>query len=78
VAIDKFAFDPEELTVAVGDTVVWTNAEGVGHSVVSGDDTFASDRLEQGDAFEFTFDTAGTFAYICGIHPSMAGTVVVE
>jgi plastocyanin len=78
VAIDKFAFAPEELTVAVGDTVVWTNAEGVGHSVVSDDDTFASERLEQGDAFEFTFDTAGAFAYICGIHPSMAATVVVE
>ena len=25
-----------------------------------------------------TFDTAGTFAYVCSIHPQMTGSVVVE
>ena len=78
VEINKFRFTPAELTVSVGDAVAWTNAEGVDHSVVADDDGFESERLSNGDAFEFTFDTAGTFAYICGLHPSMSGTVTVE
>ena len=36
-----------------------------------------SDGLDQGDSFSHTFDQAGTFNYVCGIHPSMKATVVV-
>ena len=78
VEINGFRFTPAELTVAVGDTVTWTNAEGVDHSVVGDDDAFESERMTKEDTFEFTFDSAGTFAYICGLHPSMAGTITVE
>ena len=77
VSIIDFSFKAPALTVTKGTTVTWTNDDGVGHSVVAGDDTFRSERLEKGDTFEFTFETDGEFAYICGIHPYMAGTVVV-
>jgi plastocyanin len=77
VDIQDFAFGPQEIQVAVGDTVTWKNLDPFAHSVRAGDKTFGSDPLDQGATFSFTFAAAGSFAYVCGIHPSMSGTVVV-
>lgn len=77
VTIADFAFAPPEITVEVGGTVTWTNQDGFAHTVDSADDSFVSDHIGQGVTFSHTFDAAGTFTYICGIHPSMAGTVIV-
>ena len=77
VEISGFAFAPPALEVAAGTTVGWTNGDGVGHSVNASDGSFDSERLEQGDAFEHTFDTAGEFSYVCDIHPYMTGTITV-
>ena len=78
VEIRDFAFGPPEATVAPGTEVRWTNADGVDHSVVAEDGTFASPNLDEGATFPFTFTEPGTYAYFCGIHDSMRGTVVVE
>ena len=78
VVIKGFAFDPATVTVAVGDTVTWTNEDSAGHTVVGDEGEFVSGNLGAGDKFSFTFDTAGTYAYHCGVHPSMKGVVVVE
>ena len=78
VAIVDFTFDPSELTAAVGDPVTWTNEDGVAHTVTSeGEGPLDSGDIEQGAVYEATFDQAGTFSYICTIHPTMQGTVEV-
>lgn len=77
VLIVDFAFDPATLTVSAGTTVTWTNADPAEHSVVATDVSFNSDNLAQGATFEHTFDSAGEFAYVCGIHQRMAGTITV-
>jgi len=77
VMIAGFKFDTPELTVAVGSTVTWTNTDKAEHSVVAEDTSFISDNLAQGATFEHTFDTPGTFPYICGIHSRMKGTITV-
>jgi plastocyanin len=79
VSMKDIKFDPAEITVSKGDTVTWTNNDGVGHDV-TGDDFKSGDRggMQQGDTFEFTFDKAGTFEYVCTAHPGMQGTVTVE
>ena len=77
VTIAGFKFDAPELTVAVGSTVTWTNTDKAEHSVVAEDTSFISDNLAQGATFEHTFDTPGTFPYICGIHSRMKGTITV-
>ena len=78
VTIDDFSFMPSELTVSVGDTVTWTNDQGVAHTVTADTGEFDSGNLAQGAEFTETFDAAGTFPYFCAIHPSMTGSITVE
>ena len=77
VKIDNFTFAPQKITVKVGDTVTWINEDDIPHLVVSIGHV-RSQALDTGDKFAFTFKTAGTFQYFCGLHPQMQGTVVVE
>jgi plastocyanin len=77
VAISGFAFSPAALTVKVGTTVKWTNQDSVGHTVVADDNSWGSGNLNQGDSFSFAFNTAGTYAYHCGVHPNMKATITV-
>jgi len=79
VEIKDFAFSPSEMTVSVGDTVVWTNRDSAGHTVVS--DTgneLNSALLSNGQTYSHTFTQAGTYNYHCSIHPSMTGKIIVE
>jgi amicyanin len=76
VSISNFAFDPAVLTVKVGSTVTWTNNDIVAHTVTF-TDVANSPVLNRGDHFSRTFTKAGTYSYICSIHPFMHGMVVV-
>jgi plastocyanin len=79
VTISGFAFAPDPITVAVGDTVTWTNQDGVAHTATADDASFDTGHVGAGTTSSaITFDTAGTFAYHCAIHSSMHGTVVVS
>lgn len=77
VSISNFAFSPSSVTVKVGESVTWTNNDSPTHTVV-GDGGISSGDLVNGATYSKTFDTAGTFAYKCSIHPTMTGTVVVQ
>jgi plastocyanin len=77
------AFEPQEITVAPGTTVIWTNNGSVAHTVVSGErdnstDMFDSGNIDPGGTFEYTFTEEGTFPYFCNLHPGMDGTVIVS
>lgn len=79
VAISGFAFSPATLTVNSGDTVVWTNEDGVTHNVVSdAGGEIQSPNLPKGGTYSHIFSTPGTYAYICGLHPRMQGEIVVQ
>ncbi|MGH7196619.1 MAG: cupredoxin domain-containing protein [Candidatus Saccharimonadales bacterium] len=83
ISIVSFAFTPAKMTVKKGTKVVWTNEDSVGHNVVSDADAPAGGPpktaaiLQQGESFEFVFDTVGTFRYHCTPHPNMTGTIEV-
>lgn len=76
VTIQNFAFNPATLTVKAGTTVTWTNLDSTIHRIKS--TAFNSSDLNQGNTFQFQFNTAGTYDYSCAIHPSMTGKIIVE
>ena len=78
VNITKFAFKPQEITIAPGTKVIWTNGDETPHTVTSNDKSFASKGLDTDDKFEHTFASEGDFSYICTVHPFMTGVVHVR
>ena len=78
VTIAGFAFSPATVTVSVGDTVTWTNNDGVAHTATANGGSFDTGNIGGGSSDSVTFDTAGTFAYHCKIHAAMTGKVVVQ
>ncbi|HKQ39172.1 MAG TPA: CHRD domain-containing protein [Verrucomicrobiae bacterium] len=79
--IENFAFNPSSMTVRVGDTIVWINADTIGHTVTGDtEETICgSQLLSQGGMCMRTFDTAGTFPYHCEPHFTfMFGSVTVQ
>jgi plastocyanin len=77
VNIQNIAFNPASITVNAGDTVNWTNNDSVAHTVTSDTSGVFNMSSAPGSTVSFTFNTPGTFAYHCNIHPNMHGTVVV-
>jgi len=78
VMIAGFAFSPATVTIQVGDSVTWTNDDSTAHTATAGGGAFDTGSLGNGESATVTFDTAGTFAYVCSIHPQMTGSVVAE
>jgi plastocyanin len=77
VTISDFEFAPGTITVNVGDTVKWTNDGPTAHTATADDDSFDTGILQEGESGTATFDTEGSFSYICTPHPFMKGTVEV-
>ncbi len=78
VAIKDFKFDPPTLEVAAGDTVTFTNEDSAPHTGTANDGSFDTGRLGQGESATVTIESAGTFDYICSIHPMMKGQIVAK
>ncbi len=78
VSIQDFYFSPAQLTVEPGTTVQWMNQGTVPHNVISTDGgPLASEVLQTGGTYQFTFENPGTYTYYCSIHPSMTASVTV-
>ena len=75
---------PYEITVDVGDKVVWTNEDLAFHTVTSGNridgenGLFDSGMFKIDEQFSYTFKNSGSFDYFCTLHPWMEGIVVVQ
>ena len=80
VNIENFGFG--NATISAGETLAWSNADGVSHTVTAGtggrsDGGFDSGLMSPGASFQTTFDQPGRFAYTCTLHSFMSGVVVV-
>ena len=78
VDIQNFAFEPASVTIKVGDSVIWRNRDATGHTSTSTTGLWDSGFLGFGQTYTRTFNTVGSFPYICDPHPHMQGTIVVE
>lgn len=78
VAIMGFSFGPGALKVTAGQAVTWTNADDTPHQItLAGANGRRSDVMLKGQSASMQFDAAGNIAYICGLHPTMKGTIEV-
>lgn len=69
-------FRPSTITVQVGDTVTFTNADTSPHEVEIDGERLGEQA--QGQSVKWKAEKAGDFPYKCTIHPQMAGEVIVE
>ena len=78
VTIADMRFQPEMLTVAAGDTVVWVNNDLVPHTATSKARGFDSKSIPAGKPWRYTVRTKGDFVYLCTFHPTMKATLRVK
>jgi plastocyanin len=76
VEIRNFNFEPGSVTIATGNSVRWTNRDSAVHTVDGG--LFRSEALSQDESYSYTFTKAGTYYYMCTVHPyQTTGQVIV-
>lgn len=94
LATPNFIFEPSEVTIRVGESVMWENQGRSPQTVTcdpariaeeglvqlpEGADPWDSGVLNSGDRFEHTFDVAGEYVYsTMNFAVDMAGRVIVE
>lgn len=80
VHVTGSTFAPNQVTILKGGSVTFINDDAMPHSVVprSGAQFTASSVFEQGSQVTITFSQTGAQPYVCGLHPSMLGTVTVQ
>ncbi|MEO1248299.1 MAG: cupredoxin family copper-binding protein [Pseudomonadota bacterium] len=77
VDIRAFAFEPDELTIAVGDTVEWINHDLASHTATEMDGAWDTGELAKGDVQSVRFDRPAQLDYFCAFHPHMRGRVTI-
>ena len=73
-----FRFDPNRVQVPVGTTVSWENLGSTIHTVTAQKGEFDSGDMPGGAVFSMTFDTPGTYVYLCTPHPWMIADLQVQ
>ena len=71
----KYKFVPEEITIKAGDTVHWVNVERRAYHTIWFKEQGGKETAElfPKETFEKTFDTPGTYPYLCGPHWEQRG-----
>ena len=77
VVIDGTAFAPASLTVQRGDRVAFVNKDPFPHTATA-KGTFDSGSIAAGASWTWAADKAGTFDYVCTLHPTMKAKLVVR
>lgn len=78
VSISNFRYDPAELSVTIGDTVVWMNDDALLHTASADSGAWSSPEMRQGERFTYVALRAGRFPYHCTAHPVMRATLIVR
>ncbi len=71
-------FVPNTVTVSVGGKVTWKNVDSAAHTATASDGSFDTSLVTAGGSASNTFNTAGSYPYLCIVHPWMKGTVNVQ
>ena len=78
VTVDDFGFSPSELTIDVGDTVIWVNGDELfPHSTTSDSSYWRYVFVDQGEEFPYTFNSVGVFTYYDEVDSIHKGKITV-
>ncbi|MEO8935071.1 MAG: plastocyanin/azurin family copper-binding protein [Xanthomarina sp.] len=76
IIIFRMKFNPENLQVKKGDTVIWINKDFVPHDVTDAiNDKWTSKSLNQGEKWQKVIEE--DIHYYCSIHKVMKGTITL-
>jgi plastocyanin len=77
--IANFAFSPATITAKVGDVVTWTNNDTTAHTAtLTTESSCDTGTLAPGASGGIQFNVAGSYDYMCKIHPNMTGKIEVS
>lgn len=76
VEIRGFAFTPDQVEVAAGDSIRWTNRDLAPHTATALDGSWDTGPIAEDESVTLTFDPGMAGPYHCSFHPEMSGTVV--
>ena len=77
VRMDTCSFAPTVVRVPAGTTIRFLNTATVQHQVIGRANSWGTVLLDPGDEGSMRFDEAGTFPYMCPLHPGMIGAIIV-
>jgi len=79
IQVDR-SFKPAEISIAVGDTLAFSNQDEFIHQIYVDSDRIAYDSAEQppGEIITIPFPKSGNFPIRCHIHPKMLLVVHVK
>ena len=78
VVIEGMKFSPEVTEVRAGDSVVWINKDMFPHTVMADAGAFHSREIPTSGSWKMKATKKGSFAYVCSLHPTMKGTLIVK
>jgi plastocyanin len=82
ITMKSMSYDPKQLDIHVGESVIWTNGAHTAHTATSDDEgkTFDTGEIEPGKSSKpVKFEKAGEVKYHCTIHgKTMSGVIVVK
>lgn len=76
VVIENMQFNPVQVHINQGDTVIWINKGIVAHNVTEDSArTWTSGDINIGDSWKTVPEK--DFNYLCTIHPAMKGSIII-
>jgi plastocyanin len=84
-ATSGVGYEPHEVTVSSGSTVVWDNQDNALHTATSGEPSTPDGKFDTGivganqESKPVTMPAEpGEYPYFCTLHPFLTGTVIVQ
>ncbi len=71
IDIKNSSFNPDNIDIIKGTTMIWTNSDGILHAVKSITGEIDSGLIKPGETFSYKFNMDGSYEYYCTIHPTM-------
>ncbi|MGX4643100.1 cupredoxin domain-containing protein [Massilia sp. SYSU DXS3249] len=78
VLIDGMRFIPQNLEVKAGDTVIWRNRDPFPHTATGSAGGPDSPAIAAGATWTYKASKPGRYPYLCTLHRTMTGTLVVK